>query len=43
MHQVLQANALISAEQLDEQYSLGWRLITIVQVDGVFYFYFERI
>lgn len=42
-YKVLQANSLITAEQLDELYNLGgWRLVTIIPSGILFYFYFER-
>ena len=41
-YKVLQAGTLISAEQLNQLSAEGWRLITIVPVGILFYFYFER-
>ena len=41
-YQILNAKSLINAEQLNELAIQGWRLITIAQMNGKFYFYFER-
>ena len=42
-HKVLAAETLISEQQLDELGRDGWELITIVQWEKKFYFYFKRL
>ncbi len=41
-YQVLTANSLINADQLNDLAKDGWRLIEIVVVEYTYYFYFER-
>ena len=40
-YQVLEAQSLVTAEQLNDLAKQGWRLIEIVLVDYRYYFYFE--
>ncbi len=41
-YKILQADALINEEQLNKEAANGWRLVTIVNKDNIFYFYFEK-
>lgn len=41
-YKILQADSLINENQLNELAKEGWRLITIVKNDNLFYFYFEK-
>lgn len=41
-YKVLQADSLINEHQLNQLAQEGWRLITILKNDGLFYFYFEK-
>lgn len=38
-YKVLQADSLVSAEQLNDMALDGWRLVQIVKDSGLFYFY----
>jgi len=40
-YEILEADSLINKQQLDELAKKNWRLITIVQHEGKFFFYFE--
>lgn len=40
-YEILEADSPINKQQLDELARKNWRLITIVQHEGKFYFYFE--
>ena len=40
-YKVLQATTPINERQLNELASEGWRLVTIIEWHGNFYFYFE--
>jgi len=42
-YQILQADTLINVEQLNELAAQAWELITIIQVENIFYFYFRRL
>ena len=41
-YRILQANSLISEEQLNDLAKDGWKLVTIVLVDYIYYFYFVK-
>jgi len=41
-YKVLKADSLISEQQLNELAQKGWRLVTIVKDENLFYFYFEK-
>jgi hypothetical protein len=42
-HKVLSATTPINEEQLDTLSNEGWELITIIEWQGAFYFYFKRL
>ena len=41
-YKILQADTLINERQLNELAQEGWRLVTIVKNENLFYFYFEK-
>lgn len=41
-YKILQADSLINEQQLNELAQEGWRLVTIVKNENLFYFYFEK-
>lgn len=41
-YKILQAESLINEEQLNKEAANGWRLVTIVNNNNTFYFYFEK-
>ena len=41
-YKLLQADSLINEQQLNELAQEGWRLVTIVKDENLFYFYFEK-
>jgi hypothetical protein len=40
-YKILKADSLINEQQLNELAQKGWRLVTIVEEKGQYYFYFE--
>ena len=42
-YNILQGDTLVNAKQLNDLAKDGWRLIEIVQHNGRFYFYLERL
>lgn len=42
-HTVYKSNELADSDNLDVMAADGWRLITIVQHEGNFYYYFDRL
>ncbi len=40
-YKILKADSLINEQQLNELAQQGWKLVTIVEEKGQYYFYFE--
>jgi len=42
-YKILSAPTLINEEQLNQLSFEGWRLVSVVKSDNLFYFYFEQL